>query len=448
MKKKLLVILFALISYQTYSQTSNVLHGIVRKNYYSTAYDPFDSTITFQQFDSCTIRLGYTDPSVGFIYNTGSFTYNQTINLTGAALNPYNNTYMSMGAVNLNTFDLNTGAIINQVQTYNPIAPSYFDNFRFNQSDSNLYGLARRNYYDPITMQTIGEVYLAKANTQTGLITQISPTSVGYGFALAGSAIDPYQMVYYYSTGANLVGLDLYTGAIYSSVSIQIPNGIAFDNFTYSCVDTALYGLIRQNYFSYIYNPLSPLDSIQVLDSATVQLGRINPNTGIVKAISPYSIINGGYSLNAGAAIDPNNKIYYFNNGANLIGVSMVTGAIVSSNALTFADGEFFEMMRNTENCYAANPVRLNFAANLNNRLSSKNAINCYPNPVENQLNINSNVNISNIRIYDITGKLVLEKTNPNNNPSINTEGLTSGLYLVRLTTEDQQVLVQKMVKK
>jgi hypothetical protein len=32
--------------------------------------------------------LGYTNPSIGFVANRGSFRYNDAVNLTGAALNP------------------------------------------------------------------------------------------------------------------------------------------------------------------------------------------------------------------------------------------------------------------------------------------------------------------------------------------------------------------------
>jgi hypothetical protein len=41
----------------------------------------------------------------------------------------------------------------------NPIAPSYFDNYRFNTSDSTIYGLARRSTSTGIG-QVNGELYL------------------------------------------------------------------------------------------------------------------------------------------------------------------------------------------------------------------------------------------------------------------------------------------------
>jgi len=262
MRNTLFLILSIFLTLAAKAQTSNNLYGIVSKNYYSYVINPIDSSILYEQFDSATIRLGYMDPSVGMVYNRGPFTYNQAINLTGAALNPYDSTFVFMGGYGINTFDLTQGNITFQAPVTNPIAASFFDNFRFNNADSTMYGLARRNTYDPITMQNYGELYLAKINTQNGVITQISPNSVGQGFALAGSAIDPYQMVFYFSTGSNLVGLDLYTGNVFSNVAMSIANGNYFDNFTYSCADTALYGLIRQNFFFYFFYSFFPLDLI------------------------------------------------------------------------------------------------------------------------------------------------------------------------------------------
>ena len=87
--KTLIFSCIVLISALTSSAFSNPeLFGIVRQNYYSTFIDPIDSTIIYQQLDSTTIRLGNADPVLGFVNNIGNYTYNDAVNLTGAALNP------------------------------------------------------------------------------------------------------------------------------------------------------------------------------------------------------------------------------------------------------------------------------------------------------------------------------------------------------------------------
>ena len=104
--KKILVLFFLLVSLQLQAQISDNLFGIVRKNYYSIVVHPTDSTITYEQSDSATIRLGVTDPSDGFVYNFGSNSYTMPVNLTGAALNPYDNTFTFIGSNNINTLNL------------------------------------------------------------------------------------------------------------------------------------------------------------------------------------------------------------------------------------------------------------------------------------------------------------------------------------------------------
>lgn len=434
------------LSYNVFGQTSNNLYGIVSKNYYSLVTDPFDSTFTYEQFDSATIRLGYMDPSVGLVYNRGPYTYNQFINLTGAALNPYDSTFVFIGGYGLNTFNLNHGNITFQTPVSNPIADSFFDNFRFNNADSTMYGLARRNTFDTATFQNFGELYLAKINTQNGVITQISPNSVGEGFALAGSAIDPYQMVYYFSTGANLVGLDLYTGNVFSDEPMSISNGDYFDNFTYSCADTALYGLVRQNFYSYYYDPLFPLDSFPMFDSATVKLGKINPNTGVVTTISQNAISMGGYSLNAGAAIDPDAMIYYYSTGANLIGVSMLTGNMVSSVPFTFEDGLYFNLMRNFENCRSAISMRLNPTTSIFEKSKLEEETLVYPNPSKELVTVKSTFLIKEIFLSAIDGKRLLVQNPANNHTSINLEAFEKGIYFITIIGTNNQVEVKKII--
>lgn len=447
MKKSILFCTVLLVVTNMLAQTNNPIFGIVRQNYYSLVENPFDPTMPFEQFDSATIRLGTMDPNSGAVTNIGGNAYAEAINLTGAALNPYDNTYIFIGASNINTLDLNTGELTNSVPLYNPIEASYFDNFRFNNSDSTMYGLARRNYFDPNTMLNTGEVYLAKANTNTGLITQISPASVAQGFALAGSAIDPYQMVYYFSLGSRLLGLDIYDGSVYSDVEIINPDGIAFDNFTYSCADTSIYGLVRKNYFSTVIDPTFPDIPMEVLDSATVRLGKIDPNTGIVTIISPSSVTQGGYSLNSGAAVDPETLTYYYSTGDHLIGVSLVTGEMTSSTPFVFEDGQYFDLMRNFQNCYTASARRSSPLLSGTPSLVDDSSVQIFPNPASGMLNIQSSESMRRVEILSTEGKLIAAFNHPAANPAMDISSLSPGLYFVKIITRSDKMIVQKLVK-
>ena len=418
---KLIFFCSLLVSTETFAQITNSFYGLARKN-----------TPTNE------IYLASVNPTTGVVTNISPSSLSPIVNLTGAALDPYNNNYHFIGYNEIKTINLTSGLETNSVVINNPIANSYFDNFRFNNSDSTLYGLARRYIYDSITMTGYGEVFLATINTSTGTISQISPTSVAQGFALAGSAIDPYQKVFYFSGGTFLMGLDMYNGSVYSNVPIQLPADNYFDNFTYSCVDTALYGLIRTNYFDSIVSPFDSTVFIQILDSTAIRLGKIDPNTGIVTSISPFSIDQGGYSLNAGSAIDPATMTFYYNNGYDLIGVSMITGLKVSQQTLTNTNGQFFELMRIQSNCYSAKqPIRQNTSTSTID-ISESTTIKLYPNPVFDELKIEAENLIKKIEVINMLGSLQISTFCNSKSLRLDVSTLPKGLYTIRCISQDQ----------
>jgi hypothetical protein len=428
--KKSLYLFTLLIAYCTIShgQISNNLYGIVRKNYY-----------TNQTFDSATVRLGSVNTTNGYVSNIGNYTYQMGINLTGgAALNPYDSTYIFIGSTgNIITLHLGNGQIINQAAVNNPVAISYFDNFRFCNGDSTIYGLARRNYFDSTLNINVGQLLLAKINTLTGTITQISQNSIGQGYALAGSAIDPYQMIYYYSTGSNLVGVDMYSGTVYSNTPMQLPTNANFDNFTYSCADTALYGLVRSNY----YSPVVPFP----LDSSTVRLGKINSTTGVVTILSSAALFGEGYSLNAGSAIDPNTMTYYYNTGAFLVGASLYNGQQNSIDSVQFADGSYFDLMRNFDNCLAINIIRSNNSTGITEINQDK--ISIAPNPASSEISIISEEMFSQINIYSTQGNIVYTEHLNANESTISINELNEGLYIVQIRLSKGKTINKRIIK-
>jgi hypothetical protein len=205
---------------------------------------------------------------------------------------------------------------------------------------------------------------------------------------------------------------------------------MAFDNFTYSCADTSIYGLIRQNYFS----------ANQQFDSSTIKLGKINPNTGLVTEVSPYSIFSGGYSLNAGSTIDPDGMIYYFGNGDAIIGVSLITGLVVSNQSYSFEDGMYFDLMRNNQNCITARAERFaNFATTIVDKNEAEN-FSVYPNPSTGVFSFKDTKNLNTVEVYSILGEKILSQTNQK---TITLSGFSKGVYFARVNGG----VVLKMVK-
>ena len=69
-----------------------------------------------------------------------------------------------------------------------------------------------------------------------------------------------------------------------------------------------------------------------------------------------------------------------------------------------------------------------------------------YPNPTQSTFNMN--MNVSNVEIYDLTGKLVKSfKGNFTQTDSFNISTLNSGMYMVKVQNENNQMLTTKLVK-
>jgi hypothetical protein len=93
---------------------------------------------------------------------------------------------------------------------------------------------------------------------------------------------------------------------------------------------------------------------------------------------------------------------------------------------------------------------RINFTAvncpyTLSNEdFSQRNHISLYPNPVSNQLNISTTLEIQKLAIYDVTGKQV--KYQEGNTNAIDVQDLKSGFYLLEVTINDKKE-VSKFIK-
>jgi hypothetical protein len=362
-----------------------------------------------------------------------------SFNVTGAALDPNSGYYFFLGNGGMLSVGLSDGMVQAVNPVTNPIAPSFFDNFRFNTSDSLLYGLARRYIQGSGPGQGYGELFLSTIEPLTGIISQISAQSVGESFSLSGNAIDPHQMVYYYKNGSQFVGLDMYTGLEYSAPNFSFPQGgIFFDNFTYNCADTTIYGLIR-------FSTTPPL---------SVHFGKINPQTGVVSKISQQELNYSMFFVNGSSTIDPSTGTYYYvstlpQGGIGVIGVSIASGTIVSVSAIPNSTGAqtYFDMIRNPGDCYAASPSRFNpnnNSANIENK--SAKAIKVFPNPVQNQLQVESSSIIHQLILRDIQGKSILQQNPATLNVQLEMGNMSHGVYFLELQTSNGIELL-KVVK-
>ena len=418
--KSLIFTLFTFSCTFSFAQLGNTMYGLARTTNPAAVY------------------IASMDPVTGVATNISQTSVSSSINLTGAALNPYTNQFCFFGDNGLKSVDLSTGQVTNTATINNPNGTGNFNLFRFNTSDSLMYGLSSRNIPNPQTGGLMGAMYLATIDAITGTIYEISPTSIGQGFAYSGSAIDPHQMVFYYSSGSQLIGLDMYNGSIFSNPTLTYPNGGQyFDNFTYSCTDTTMYGLVRSNYYTPVYNPVTGMTT-QVFDSAAVHLGKVNAMTGEVTKISTQSIGVSSFSVNGSSTIDPVNLIYYFISGSGtgltIYGVSLQTGLVVSQGTISNAGALYFDMMRIQTDCYESYPTRFNpGSANLVE--SSVDLIKTFPNPFNTELMIESEENMQSYEIFSANGKKLSSGILSGTNAKLNTETLSEGIYYLNIYT-------------
>jgi hypothetical protein len=429
--KTLLALLFGSMQFAAFAQ-NNYLYGLI-------STPPTIPTNT----STATTRLGRMDLTTGELVALSPNSLSSISSATGAALDPNTQTYYYETQTEMISVDLNTGLTTAQAVVSNPIQPSYFDNYRYNTSDSTIYGLGRISTSTGIG-QANGELYLSSINPATGVITQISPQSVGEMYTVQGNAIDPHEMVYYYSFSGHIIGLDIYTGLVYSDQEITYPEGgMFFDNYTYNCADTTIYGIIRAN-------TTAPNE---------FYLGKIDPNTGVATRISQQPIPYHTYSLNGSSTIDPNNGVYYFAAKSTavipainvVVGVSLATGTVVFEQVMTLpgtaVNSRYFNLLRYPTDCAEAFPTRVNpNSGSAGLAAANKSTLKVAPNPFEQQFTVTSAELIEAITLRDAQGKVVLQQAAKSNTLEVETSSLQSGVYFLEVQTASG-LQVSKLLK-
>ena len=69
-----------------------------------------------------------------------------------------------------------------------------------------------------------------------------------------------------------------------------------------------------------------------------------------------------------------------------------------------------------------------------------------YPNPASSDISIVSEDNINRLKVFSITGKLLMDRTVNNTQTLIDVSNFKSGIYMVSIETEDE-VMTKKFIK-
>ncbi len=76
----------------------------------------------------------------------------------------------------------------------------------------------------------------------------------------------------------------------------------------------------------------------------------------------------------------------------------------------------------------------------------SNNGLTIYPNPTKDIFSINTNNKIESIKVYDVFGKIILEKTVVNQKETIDLSSYNNGIYIIRVQA-DKNIITSKIVK-
>ncbi len=174
-----------------------------------------------QNISPTELYLAKINPSTGVITNisTSSLAASSSFEPT---VDPINNIFYFSNNGKFIGVNMTTGNIVSNPTITNSNG-AYFGNFLFNCSDTTIYGLAQNS--SPY------ETYLAKINPSTGVVTNISTSSLVTCYTPSGTAIDPINNIYYFITNGTFTGVNMTTGNIVSSPSITNSNGTYFSSF-------------------------------------------------------------------------------------------------------------------------------------------------------------------------------------------------------------------------
>jgi len=188
----------------------------------------------------------------------------------------------------------------------------------------------------------------------------------------------------------------------------------------------------------------------------TYYFGKIDPQTGVVTRVSNQPLPFSVYVGNGSATIDPDAGVYYFETnlpqgGYAMTGLSIATGAVVCQFPLPVNNGVFtyFDMLRHPSDCMGAAAYRPNTnggggSAGIENL--DPNGSKVYPNPVDDQLNIESTSIIYSLILRDAKGGILFEANPQEKFTKISFEHIPSGVYFLEVQNEHGLELL-KVVK-
>jgi hypothetical protein len=292
----------------------------------------------------------------------------------------------------------------------------------------------------------------SNSNTQcagTGNTAQQGAFSTGYSYAFETNGTDVTITFEMLDTDKVGVVAFLWQEAPFSEVPMDNISGLTFSKtitgqtigttISYACKFAYAGGLSVTQYFSYVVG-----EDCEGGNADTEAPTAFTATLGTVTSTSVELLLNA--TDNSGTI---SYNISYDENTASETGESGVQKSVIINN-LTPATAYTFSITASDAagNIAANNPIVLE-ATTLDDNLSINDSefdksIRLYPNPASGIVNIESKLSaISKVEIYSVLGTKVLEASDSN---IISVENLQSGLYLVKIYSDNKYVTKKLMV--
>ena len=120
--------------------------------------------------------------------------------------------------------------------------------------------------------------------------------------------------------------------------------------------------------------------------------------------------------------------------------------AVDKTKTVIFFDSQMAPSADPADDVFMIDDITFGEFASLSTSKISISDVSIYPNPAKDFVNISANEKIDLIRIYDLTGRIVLQSTPNRENLNLNVTDLSKGVYLVKLNAGDKESTI-KLIK-
>lgn len=235
--------------------------------------------------------------------------------------------------------------------------------------------------------------------------------------------------------------------------SLPVPD-VHVDDETICPGDSVLL-LAPFGFASYNWSTGSQNQSTMVSEEGAYTLIVTN-DSGCADTTMPYvTVIDLGLDLGADTAVREGDTLI-LNAPTGMVSYLWNTGAVTSTLAVdeSNAPGEFWVMIEDSNGCEGADSIFVDLIPGVGIDENELNSSRFYPNPVSGQaqleLNLSSAQDVT-VQVLSLTGKVVLNQRFASGSGktvhTINFEGLSSGMYLLRVQAGGGNILNKKVTK-